>query len=208
MRKLFLILLLLPIIATAQTDSIKYLKDTIVVTQLPIDSSGTVLFKFIQEIPNVKKSDLYSRAKVWTAIAFRSAKNVIQFDDDEKNSLIVKGIEDNGYCIVRFYIHFTFKDNKYRVIISQLSIDEDHISTYPAINRTTITYYPDTEYKEIKEWNFNVKMGNMEFNRQNGLSKREIKDRVHRINIVGSFGLRTIADIKQNMLKTTKGDDF
>jgi len=183
MKKMLFILLALPFSAFSQKDPAKYDKDTIAYTQLPVDSTGAIVFKRVYEAPNTPKAELYARAKIWTAIAFRSAKNVIQLDDDQKTSLIIKGVQE-GENNLWFTIQFTIKDNKFRVIISQFWIERMEVTNYSlATGLTTkgiVKYYPDKEYKELFEYNMNIKVGSDDINHVNGLSKHHEKQNAGR----------------------------
>jgi hypothetical protein len=202
MNKLLFILLLLPFSAFSQTDPAKYFKDTIVYPPLPVDSTGAIVFRHVYEAPNTPKIELYARAKIWTAIAFRSAKNVIQLDDDQKTSLIIKGVQE-GENNLWFTIQFTIKDNKFRVIISQFWIER-----LEGANNTLVKYYPDKEYNELYEYNVNVKSGNGDFNGSIGITKHHEKQIASRVQIVNDFASAELQEIQKAMQKSAKGDDF
>jgi hypothetical protein len=202
MNKLLFILLLLPFSAFSQKDPSQYFKDTIVYAPLPVDSTGAIVFRHVYEAPNTPKIELYARAKIWTAIAFRSAKNVIQFDDDQKNSLIIKGVQE-GDNNLWFTIQFTIKDNKFRVIISQFWIER-----LDGMNNSLVKYYPDKDYKELYEYNVNVKNGSGDINGVNGLTKHHEKQNASRVQIVSDFAGAELQEIQKAMQKSAKGDDF
>jgi len=206
MNKLLLFLLLLPASAFSQKDSTKYSKDTVFYSPLPIDSTGGIVFRRVYEVPNTPKSELYARAKIWTAINFRSAKNVIQLDDEDKTSLIIKGVQE-GENNLWFTIQFTFKDNKYRVIMSQFWIERQQGPGNSA-GIGVIKYYPDKEYAELFEYNINVKAGSGDINGVNGLSKHHEKQNAGRVQIVSDFAGAELQAIEKALQKSAKGDDF
>ena len=210
MSKLLLILLLLPIAAFSQKDPTKY-KDTIDYTPVPIDSAGSIVFKHIFDVPNTPKSELYARAKIWAAINFLSAKNAIQPDDQDKISLIIKGVQE-GENNLWFTIQFTFKDNKYRVILSQFWIERLEIAGYSAVTKDPtkefVKYYPDAEYKELCGYNANAKAGNANFNDEIGHTKRREKVNASHVQLVGDFAQSELQTIQKAMEKSARGDDF
>ncbi|WP_295666409.1 DUF4468 domain-containing protein [uncultured Mucilaginibacter sp.] len=212
MNKLLFILLFLPFSAFSQKDLTKYDKDTVVYAPLPVDSTGAIVFRRVYGAPNTPKTELYARAKIWTAIAFRSAKNVIQLDDDQKNSLIIKGVQEGGYNLW-FTIQFTIKDNKFRVLISQFWIERLEVTSYPLViggptTRGFVKYYPDKEYNELYEYNINVKNGSGDINGENGITKHHVKQIASRIQVVSDFANATFQEIQKAMQQSAKGDDF
>lgn len=115
MRKL-LILLVAPLSVFSQNDSI-----------FPIDSA-THLYTFKQVIveENQSSSELFSKAKASIAIAFKSAKDVVQSSDETSKTIIAKGLfkcyitdiitREWGYC--RFILTIECKDGKYRYTLT------------------------------------------------------------------------------------------
>jgi len=202
MKKLLFIFLLLPFSAFSQQDFSKYYKDTIVYAPLPVDSAGAIVFRRVFDAPNTPKSELYARAKIWTAIAFRSAKNVIQLDDDQKTSLIIKGVQE-GENNLWFTIQFTIKDNRFRVIISQFWIER-----LEGPNYLQVKYYPDKDYEDLYEYNVNVKSGNGDFNGRNGITKHHVTQNASRVQLVSDFANSELQEIQKAMQKSAKGDDF
>ena len=94
-------------------------------------SIDTTSFNFtgIDSIDSVSAKVLMSRAKLFVAESFKSAKDVIQLDDAEGNVLVVKG---NIIPIIKVpllgktaygYVHFTMKvqtkDGKYKYTLSE-----------------------------------------------------------------------------------------
>jgi hypothetical protein len=200
MNKLLFILLILPFSAFSQKDLTKYDKDTIVYAPLPVDSTGAIVFRRVYDAPNTPKTELYARAKIWTAIAFRSAKNAIQLDDDQKNNLIIKGVIEavnDGDYNIWFTMQFTIKDNKFRVLISQFSIE-----------RLLVNYDLVKEFEDLYEYNVNVKNGSGDFNNQNGITKHHAKQIASRCQVVSDFANAEFQEIQKAMQQSAKGDDF
>jgi len=88
----------------------------------PLDPSGKVFFQEVVTTEGVSAGDLYSQAKAWAALAYRSAKDVIQLDDREGGRLVLKGsIQDAIGGTGTFFVRHTFaievKDGKYRYTV-------------------------------------------------------------------------------------------
>jgi hypothetical protein len=123
MKKLFLFLLFIPFISSAQP----YTK--------------------VVEIPNQNAEAMYYKAREWVAINFRSANDVIQLDDAKNLKIVAKGYLHAYYVLrkksiphyVRFTLMVDFKDNKYRYYINP---EEIVISTIAGSSY---------DYQELKE---------------------------------------------------------
>jgi len=82
----------------------------------------------VLEVPNLTKEQIYTKSKAWIAKKFVSANDVIQFDDKETGSMLVKGMADfpcSGWrCIglsdyrISFTIKIDTKDGRVRTIYS------------------------------------------------------------------------------------------
>lgn len=101
---------------------------------LPMDSArGSVAYTQVIKIDSVNAAQLYAKAKIWIADEFRSAKDVIQFDDKELHTVIVKGVdqfyikglvgnnEPAGW--INFSMKIECKDEKYKYTISDFVIE-------------------------------------------------------------------------------------
>ena len=53
---------------------------------------GKVIYSAVIELPNTSKEELYKRAKLWFAKAFRDSKEVLQIDDKEGGKIVGKGV--------------------------------------------------------------------------------------------------------------------
>lgn len=89
--------------------------------------------EIIRDIPNISKDKIYIAVKQWTAQNFVSAQDVIQFDDKEVGTLIMKGNIDypcsnNWSCTNRsitndaidFTMKVDIKDQKIRITIDDV----------------------------------------------------------------------------------------
>lgn len=82
----------------------------------------------VLEVPNLTKEQVYTKSKAWIAKKFVSANDVIQFDDKESGSMLVKGMADfpcSGWrCVglsdyqISFTIKIDTKDGRIRTIYS------------------------------------------------------------------------------------------
>lgn len=90
------------------------------------------------EVPNKTKDKIFEESKIWIAQSFKSANNVVQYADKGTGSIIGKGnikYPCDGFIDcgafgndnVNFTIKIDTKDNKARVIISD-------------VTRTSLTY--------------------------------------------------------------------
>jgi hypothetical protein len=81
------------------------------------------------KVENTSSQDLYSRAKLFVADAFKSSKDVTQLSDDVAKTILIKGNigmsyaevlgpRRNGY--VGFQLLIECKDNRYRYTIDGL----------------------------------------------------------------------------------------
>jgi len=62
------------------------------IIQPPRDAdSGKFVYQEVVPVDGVTATDLYSRAKAWVALSYRSAKDVIQLDDPAVGRLIARG---------------------------------------------------------------------------------------------------------------------
>lgn len=106
MKKLILVLFLIPLFSMAQE------------------------YTDIIEVPNKKAHQLYISSKEWFALTFKSVNNVIQMDDSLSGKLIGKGstICYETTCIgeylydIDFNVAIAVKDNKYKASITDILV--------------------------------------------------------------------------------------
>lgn len=58
---------------------------------------------------NLPAKSVYSQGKLWVAESFKSAKDVIQYDNEDEATIIVNGNTNIGSGFKQAKIHFTFK---------------------------------------------------------------------------------------------------
>lgn len=115
MTKLLLFFSLLPVFAFSQTDTLQK------------NSNGQYEISEVVSVDNTSADDLYSRAKKFVAINFKSGKAVTQLNDDNSKTVVGKGVATMKIKIsigspVYQPMDYTFtiqcKDNRYKYVIS------------------------------------------------------------------------------------------
>lgn len=64
-----------------------------IIADLPVDD-GQIIFSEVVPLDSVNETEIYLRAKMFFVNHFRSAKDVIQFDDKEASTIVGQGWED------------------------------------------------------------------------------------------------------------------
>jgi hypothetical protein len=85
---------------------------------LPL-KNGVVVYSDVIQISETDKNELYSRAKKWFVISYKSGKDVIQLDDKESGNIIGKGNFGVNYGgarnpIISHTISISVKDGRYK----------------------------------------------------------------------------------------------
>lgn len=217
----FLFILVIPAFCYAQfknaKDSLKAQNDTLELARLPLDSVGNITYLVIENMPNTSKDELYNRAKIWAALAFKSANNVIQLDDRAGGNLIIKALTSSYFtvkylgtaavteCFIHFSVHVTTKDNKYRLILSDFNIE-----MLPSQYGSGYTWRMEDHYNILKDWNTNVKTGNMKFNREHDElgGPNKVRPFFDMANKIDAFAQEMIKGFKSAMTQSAKADDF
>ena len=111
-KLLFGIMLMLPILCNAQTDSTNF------------------EFSLIDTLDGTK-TELFVNAKAWLAKTFVSSKSVIEMEDKDAGKIIGNGVitkrvnstlgNQIGIDIIFFTVNIDTKDNKYRCILSNFT---------------------------------------------------------------------------------------
>lgn len=96
----------------------------------PRDQTGRVRFQEVVSVDGVPAADLYSRAKLWAARAFKSAKDVIQLDDPASGRLVLRGMHSEPYMGAhevwyRFTLAVEVKEGRYRWTLDQVEYTPD-----------------------------------------------------------------------------------
>src|ERR1700685_53659 len=99
--KEFILLLFLPVVCFSQKQKDKDPTDAEIKTlyqSLPKVDSQYEFTEVVQLDSSYKKDDLYRNAKLFFTDVFKSAKDVLQYDDREQGKIVGKGnfqLEDN-----------------------------------------------------------------------------------------------------------------
>lgn len=115
----------------------KHLVYVLVLISSSVFAQGTVPtpdYSKIYEVPSVTQKDIYNRSRAWVATIFKSAQNVIQYENPEEGKIICKGtiqIDATGlgmngtiHTSQAGYVHFVMqietKEGRCRVLINNL----------------------------------------------------------------------------------------
>ena len=181
---LLLLLLVAPGLCFAQS----------VMDSIHIDSvTKQVIYEGVVEVPG-SKDDLYNRAKVWFADAFKNTNYVIGAQDKEAGTLTGKGNfeysfnsmmqvkkKNQSYATTNkadFTIKVFVKDNKYKYMITDLVIEELFGSQTKLENAQLIllkTVVQNSKYDEYTYQNYsslNKAIFNLTDNLKNAMSKK------------------------------------
>ena len=133
MKKLILLLLLLPCFAMAQTT-------------FPVNDKGIVEYKNTVDV-NASKEEIYLRAKTWIAKNFTAPNQVIKMDDEKagilKLTYDLPFIDDFN---ITSSLQITYKDNKY-----QYSFSDIYVLTEPHLQKNMTAEGILTRIKDSKK---------------------------------------------------------
>jgi hypothetical protein len=161
MKKLLLLFFILPLFSYSQSGT--KAKDATVeqvkaaYAALPKVEGQYEFSEVVQLDSSFKKDGLYRNAKLFFANAFKSAKDVLQYDDREEGKTVGKGnvqsIESQAaflnYFTETWVVNFTLeihcKDGKYKYRIYDISIDA-RMESSPGDHVSHSTYTLDEAY--------------------------------------------------------------
>lgn len=123
----------------------------------------------VYEVEKKTKEELYSLINRWISINYNSANNVIQMNDKESGTIIVKGInkvryksnidvrylKEDVYLIFRHLIEINIKNGRFRVIFTPLNIDNDSDIIYGVDNMVVFEAINLVEVKDEDLIRFN-----------------------------------------------------
>lgn len=120
--------------------------------QLPV-KDGKVTYEIIDSVPGTK-AQIYSRAKMWLATAFKDAKEVVQVDDREAGELAAKGAFRFSYAAMMmnvdsratFVLRLSARDGRYRAIVTDIITEQG-----TARAQMPIEHYNDKPDKKINK---------------------------------------------------------
>ena len=113
---------------------------------IPIDSiTGKVSYTGVVNVDSLKKEIIYSKAREWFVLTFKSADDVLQMEDKESGKLIGKAYQDIIIkslvpITTRMYytIKINIKDYKYRYEITNINYQ-----SYPTPQMASYTTFPE-----------------------------------------------------------------
>jgi len=95
---------------------------------LPLQN-GIVTYSGVAKVDSLDKNALYLKAKKWFVSTYKSAKDVIQFEDKESGEITGKGNFKIAYYTRDPYIShnitITVKDGRYKYTITQFSYSDN-----------------------------------------------------------------------------------
>jgi len=96
--------------------------------ELPKDEkSGFFSYHEVVKVDSISADELYSRAKSWIALTYKSANDVIQLDDQNAGRIIVKGNFEIIYYANQAWVNHTltidFKEGRYRYDLTSFVFD-------------------------------------------------------------------------------------
>lgn len=124
-------------------------------------TTGKIMYSGIEVVDSVLSSELHDKTLEWFALTFKSAKNVIQFESD--NKIIGKGITrivttQNGMTTpIQFTIVIEFKDGKYKYTISDFitvdagSSSEDWFAQYENHKKSSVRDNIENAKKDLHQ---------------------------------------------------------
>lgn len=95
------------------------------------EKEGNVFFEEVKQIPGATDEELYSRAREWFVVTYKSADNVLQMDDKTSGKLIGKAWQQitvgsglmTGTPKFWYQVSIYVKEGRYKFNISQMSYD-------------------------------------------------------------------------------------
>ncbi|HEY8688444.1 MAG TPA: DUF4468 domain-containing protein [Chitinophagaceae bacterium] len=150
MKNILLVLLILPLISFSQRH--KEIVDTSRYTIFPEENKEVLYTGVVNVDSNLKKDELYVRARAWFVNEYKSAKDVIQMEDKQAGEIIGKGLisaiytEGRGLLAIQWKITIWHtvsvfvKDGKYKYEIKDING----------------SYYSETFHEE-RPWNIGNK---------------------------------------------------
>lgn len=104
-----------------------------------IEKDGAVFFEEVQHVEGAGAQELYSRAREWFAVTFRSSKAVLQLEDGQNFKLIGRG--GTSYTgtawghqdgTLYFKISFFARDGRYKLNFSNMEFMQGMETPWPA----------------------------------------------------------------------------
>ena len=95
---------------------------------------GIVTYTEVVQVDSINKAILYKKAKKWFVANYKSAKDVIQLDDQENGEITGKGNFNVSYFtrepIISHTISIFVKDGRYKYLITGLTYSDNQNETF------------------------------------------------------------------------------
>ena len=97
----------------------------------PTNDDGIVEYSEIVQAPELSEGQLYDKCLIWFAEQFKSANEVIQYQNKENSTIIAKGafIEESYNLLWRFTLKIECKDGRFRYILNNIYQDYNNGET-------------------------------------------------------------------------------
>lgn len=140
MRTLFITILLANFVTVSAQDAAVISQNPLYIDDLPFTADGKLVFQEVVPAEH-DQAKLYLLSKMFFTKVFKSADDVVQFDDKETATVIGKGFSDitiqsMGYPVTTrmFYtITVQCKDKRYRYEISDIYYKSYPTADYPSV---------------------------------------------------------------------------
>ncbi|HEX8425092.1 DUF4468 domain-containing protein [Hymenobacter sp.] len=121
-------------IVSSLLSSVGLYAQTTAVTTLPVDAqTQRVTYSEIVTVDGVKQSELYSRAKLWLALTFDDAKDVIKVDEKDAGLLLIRAYTDLPIRLTQgslapvnqeagYMMTLNFKDGRYKYTLTNYNL--------------------------------------------------------------------------------------
>lgn len=95
---------------------------------MPVDKeTGEYAYKGVVQVEGTSADELYGRAMLWAAHAYRSAQDVVQLADKDHGRIVLKGNVSFNYLMHTRYVGHAFtievKDGRYRYQVASFTIE-------------------------------------------------------------------------------------
>lgn len=118
----------------------------------------------VHVVDGIEKQKIYTASKMWIADQFKSAQDVIQFDDKESGTIIAKGIAEfpctGMWCLamkdywLRFTIRIDTKDGKFKTLYSDLIQEQKPSASVGqfAVKMPPMQIYVERDKKNVSQF--------------------------------------------------------
>lgn len=134
--------------------------------------TGRYAYSEVVTVTHNTKSELFNKAKMWAALYYKDAKEVIQIQDEENGIMVLNGSTETGWMGKPGYISYTltikFKDSRYKIDLTNFSYYSDgsgnvHLDSAVAFRKSLTK-------------NMNKKLGRTVFNLKMAMEKKVVAE--------------------------------